>query len=80
MKENATCKYGFNIRLVASLTAGKSFFYVVPSNEETSFQPLSMVCISVILHFAHYKLQILNGPLCAAYCVLDLLCVTPTRE
>ena len=46
------------------------FFSLVPSYEETSFQPPSKVCISVIIHFTHYKLQILNGPLCAAsmYC------------
>ena len=28
---------------------------MVPSNEEGSFQPPSMVCISVIVYFTHYK-------------------------
>ena len=31
-----------------------------PPYKETSFQPPSMVCISVIIHFTLYKLQILN--------------------
>ena len=42
------------------------FFCVDPSYEETSFQPPSMVCNSVIIHFTHSNLQILNGPLCEA--------------
>ena len=34
------------------------FFYnVVPSFEETSFEPPSMVSISVIIHYTHYNLQ-----------------------
>ena len=45
---------------------------VFPSNEETSFQPPPIVCISVTIQFTHYKLQILKGPLCAAsmYCCM----------
>ena len=43
------------------------FYNLVPSFKETSFQPPSIVCISVIIHITHYKLQIPNGPLCAAF-------------
>ena len=32
-------------------------FNVVPSNEEISFQPSSMVSISVIIHYKHYNLK-----------------------
>ena len=37
-----------------------NFSNVVPSDGETSFQPLFMVCISIIIHIAHYILEILN--------------------
>ena len=33
------------------------FINVVPSNEETSFQPPYIVCISVIIHYTHNSLQ-----------------------
>ena len=50
-----------------------NFFYVVPSSEETSFWPLSMVYISVII-YTYYTLQIMLDLLCGQlymYCTLD---------
>ena len=41
------------------------FFMWSPLMRRHLFQPPSMVFISVIIHVTHYKLQILNGPLCA---------------
>ena len=41
--------------LIKCNNAALNFFCVVPSNEESSFQPHSMVCTSVIMHFTHYK-------------------------
>ena len=56
-----------NTRGTQSLENDKLDFFinVFLSYDETSFQPPSMVCTLVIIHFTHYKLQILNGPLCA---------------
>ena len=62
---NATCLKG-------------QFFYVVPSIEETSFQPPYMVFISVIIHITHNKLQTLNELCvqlpCTALCTCSLIC------
>ena len=53
-------------------------FYVVPSSEETSFWPSSMVYISVIIFYTYYTLQIMLDILCGQlymYCTLDTACL-----
>ena len=45
----------------------EELFLMLSLHEETSFQPPSVVCISVIINHTHNNLQILSRPLCANY-------------